>query len=63
MFFASPIVAVLLNNINRWIDKRLQNRNISAEFIETPHPYSMQSNTNSKLIPTKKAKSTDCRKS
>ena len=63
MFFASPIVAVLLNNINRWIDKRLQNRNISAEFIETPHPYSMQSNTNSKLIPTKKTKSTDSRKS
>ncbi|MBP3888291.1 MAG: AI-2E family transporter [Cellulosilyticum sp.] len=58
MFFASPLVAVILNNINRWIDKRLHERNISDEFIETPHPYSIQANSNSKLLYSKKKKST-----
>ena len=61
MFFASPLVAVILNNINRWIDKRLHERNISDEFIETPHPYSVQSNSNSTLSYSKKKKSTSCK--
>ena len=35
MFFASPIVAVILNNINRWIDQQLHKKNISEEVILT----------------------------
>lgn len=31
MFFASPIVAVILNNINRWVTKRLKERRIHIE--------------------------------
>lgn len=54
MFFASPLVAVILNNINRWVDKRLQDREITETFIETPHPYSVQSNSSNKFISNKK---------
>ena len=53
MFFASPIVAVILNNIERSVTKRLRARNISDEFIETPHPYSISSPNDNKLIPSK----------
>ncbi|MBE6022202.1 MAG: AI-2E family transporter [Cellulosilyticum sp.] len=52
MFFASPIIAVILNNINRWINKRLEARSISDTFIETPHPYT----TNNDIMSTKKKK-------
>ena len=41
MFFASPIIAVVLNNIERWVTRRLSLRNISDEVIDTPHPYSI----------------------
>ena len=56
MFFASPIVAVILNNLSRWVDKRLRERNISDEFIDTPHPYSVQATSNNSLEPKKKKK-------
>ena len=54
MFFASPIVAVILNNISRWVDRRLRDRDISDEFIDTPHPYSVQSNSSSNFVSAKK---------
>ena len=56
MFFASPIVAVILNNLSRWVDKRLRERNISDEFIDTPHPYSVQATSNNSLGPKKNKK-------
>ena len=56
MFFASPIVAVILNNIQRWINKRLKDRNISDEFIDTPHPYSISNSSSSNLTSTPKRK-------
>lgn len=56
MFFASPIVAVILNNLNRWIDKRLKDREISEEFIETPNPYSIQSKQSGNIISNRKKK-------
>lgn len=31
MFFASPIVAVILNNLNRWVTKRLKERRIKID--------------------------------
>lgn len=36
MFFASPIVAVILNNITRWVDRTLAERNIPSTAFETP---------------------------
>lgn len=45
MFFASPIVAVILKNINRWVDRTLEKRHISSTSFETPAP---QPATNSK---------------
>lgn len=58
MFFASPLVAVILNNINRWMDKRLHEREISDEFIETPFPYSINATSSTNLISNKKKKTT-----
>lgn len=37
MFFASPIIAVLLKNIERWIEKRLAARQIPEESIHVAH--------------------------
>lgn len=34
MFFASPIVAVILNNITRWVDRTLAQRNIPSSALE-----------------------------
>ena len=53
MFFASPIIAVILNNIERWVTKRLMARNISDEFIDEPHPYSLSAANDNKLISSK----------
>lgn len=36
MFFASPILAVILNNITRWVDLTLAERNIPSTTFETP---------------------------
>lgn len=33
MFFASPIIAVILNNINRYLDLKLKEKNISDETL------------------------------
>ena len=35
MFFASPIVAVILNNITRWVDRTLAERNIPHTIFES----------------------------
>lgn len=37
MFFASPILAVILNNITRWVDRTLAERNIPSTTFETPN--------------------------
>ena len=56
MFFASPVIAVILNNIERWVTKRLMARNISDEFIDEPHPYSLSPAPDKKLISSKSKK-------
>lgn len=45
MFFASPIVAAILININRWIDRRLHIKDISNELIEAPSVYARSKET------------------
>ena len=36
MFFASPIIAVILKNIERWVQKRLDNKNITEAATVVP---------------------------
>ena len=36
MFFASPIIAVLLKNTERWVQKRLNQKNVNEDALEKP---------------------------
>lgn len=36
MFFASPIIAVLLKNTERWVQKRLNQKNVDEDAFEKP---------------------------
>lgn len=56
MFFASPIVAVILNNLNRWIDQKLHNKNISEEVIQATFTPSTQTMAEANASSTKTKK-------
>ena len=56
MFFASPIVAVILNNINRWIDQQLHKKNISEEVILTTFTPSVPAESPADVTPAKPKK-------
>ncbi len=53
MFFASPIIAVLLNNINRYLDLKLKEKNISDETLA---PTSLSPNISIKQAKKHKSK-------
>lgn len=59
MFFASPIVAVILNNINRYLDRRLKEKEIPSSALEVS-PVAAKTNisTVGKIPFTKKNKPT-----
>ena len=56
MFFASPIVAVILNNINRWVDQQLHKKNISEEVILTSITPSVPATSPADVTPAKPKK-------
>ena len=56
MFFASPIVAVILNNITRWVDRTLAERNIPSSAFETVSTTANPSSKNADFIPFKSKK-------
>lgn len=57
MFFASPIIAVILKNIERWIQKRLNAKQITEEaFASTPPVVSTLQRLNSPLKLSKSKK-------
>lgn len=58
MFFASPIVAVILKNINRWVDRTLEERHIASTSFETPIPEPTTNNKYRQQIGRKMKKDT-----
>lgn len=55
MFFASPIIAVILNNVNRYLDRRLKEKNIpeSSLSVTSGHEAQHPKYGTSKLKPNK----------
>lgn len=54
MFFACPIIAVLLLNLNRFIDRQLINKEITVEEQDKPIPTSKKSSNFHKALNAKK---------
>jgi len=60
MFFASPIIAVILKNIERWIQKRLNAKQISEDtFVVEPQEASSLQRLNKPIKFTKSKKKND----